>query len=339
MDTSQSTTILFGNGLGMALDSEHFLLKTGMSKAWEQLPEDSKKRVLIALSEQKEMPDHENDLFHIQEILFSIDTLRKYEKDFEWLAADARTFKKIFQQYVVNVANHFFSFDGALPEEFTQPLCNFIEKTSPTPHIVTLNYDRLLYSALWEKNIFHGSYFETTLCDGMLNQGFDRENLKRKFDNSFGWYLHLHGSPLFYSKNSVILKDGIDTFPFSLHDKKRNHLVLTHYKYKPQVITKSYLLDTYWDYFNYALQESNRFIMFGYSGNDEHINILAREWKNKSPDSHLIEIIEYQNNISDEDGRIFWNKKFNNLLDFKKDKLIRLPSILNYTSWPKGAGD
>ena len=144
--------------------------------------------------------------------------------------------------------------------------------------------------------------------------------------------MHLHGSPLFYSdknQDGKILKDSYEEFnKRNLYkNKNRNHLVLTHYDYKPQIITKSSLLDTYWDYFRYAIQTSNNLILFGYSGCDKHLNILISEWKNIFKNSHL-EIVEYKTDVFEPERQEFWAKNLN--IKTSEFELKRLSSILNY---------
>jgi hypothetical protein len=40
-------------------------------------------------------------------------------------------------------------------------------------------------------------YFHTTLVDGMVGNGFSSQALERLYNNTFGYYLHLNGSPCF----------------------------------------------------------------------------------------------------------------------------------------------
>ena len=47
-------------------------------------------------------------LFFIQQILFSIELLTKYEKKHFWLDPDTKKFEEEYQNYIVNVAAHFF---------------------------------------------------------------------------------------------------------------------------------------------------------------------------------------------------------------------------------------
>ena len=61
MAINSTTTILFGNGLGMALDPDHFRLKTGLSKAWKQLSNDAQERLICSLNEEKKMLETEDD--------------------------------------------------------------------------------------------------------------------------------------------------------------------------------------------------------------------------------------------------------------------------------------
>lgn len=68
---SHRSTLIFGNGLGMALDSEYFQLKTALSNVWDgsdPLSDSHKRRVLSILSGTTETlrPESEAQLNDLQ---------------------------------------------------------------------------------------------------------------------------------------------------------------------------------------------------------------------------------------------------------------------------------
>jgi hypothetical protein len=72
-------------------------------------------------------------------------------------------------------------------------LINFVSSTKS--HVATLNYDKLLYEEFINAGICSG--FSGQLVDGFTSSGFDSSNLVRLYGRNFGYYMHLHGSPLF----------------------------------------------------------------------------------------------------------------------------------------------
>jgi len=89
-----------------------------------------------------------------------------------------------------------------LPIGFENSVVDYVRETKS--HVATLNYDKLLYQSLIENEILSG--FDGTLVDGMLNRGFDEKALERRYGKDFGYYLHLHGSPLFYEHRGNVRK-------------------------------------------------------------------------------------------------------------------------------------
>ena len=49
------TTILIGNGLGMALDPNHFRLSSGLSMAWRRLDSDTQKSIKELITNSTEL--------------------------------------------------------------------------------------------------------------------------------------------------------------------------------------------------------------------------------------------------------------------------------------------
>ncbi len=187
-------------------------------------------------------------------------------------------------------------------------------------NIATLNYDKLLYSALLDRNVFQG--YNGSLVDGFHSTGFKPKNLERRNEHEFGWYLHLHGSPLYYSNENGIFKSHITDPLQNTPQHQRNHFVLTHSTLKPEIITKSMLLSAYWDFFNIALNESNTLILFGYGGEDRHINQAVMNWWHPKMDNKKFIIISHNS-----DSFKTWEKRFNFI---QESNLLLLPNILEY---------
>ncbi|PIR38621.1 MAG: hypothetical protein COV35_05525 [Alphaproteobacteria bacterium CG11_big_fil_rev_8_21_14_0_20_39_49] len=129
---------------------------------------------------------------------------------------------------------------------------------------------------------------------------------------------------------NVIRKDVHHTDNFvSTSNKDRNHFVLTDPSFKKEIINRSTLLKEYWNMFEVALAKTNILFLFGYGGNDPHINELIRKNSFKK-----IIVIEYRENnkIKKGDREIYWKSK---LLLNKYDKktiLIELKSNILSTT-------
>lgn len=216
-------------------------------------------------------------------------------------------------------------------------MCQFIA-TKECCHIATLNYDKLLYAPLINRHILE-EYHNGGLVDGFYETGgFNPDHLFRTH-HKFGWYLHLHGSPLFYTKGNIVNKCKIGELPDSSasDDTLHNHIVLADTKIKPEIISNSKLLGTYFMFFRDALDESDELYLIGYSGADEHVNFEIKNCiNNKSQKNRKfnIHIIEWQRSNHDDSfwiDRLFpahlWNainnyislqkQPFDNILDFR----------------------
>jgi hypothetical protein len=65
-------------------------------------------------------------------------------------------------------------YGGGLPPEFLGSLVDFVRRTRS--HVATLNYDKLLYGAFLDAGLM-ADYFNTTLVDGMMEDGFSSETM------------------------------------------------------------------------------------------------------------------------------------------------------------------
>jgi hypothetical protein len=102
--------------------------------------------------------------------------------------------------------------------------------------------------------------------------------------------------------------------------------VLTHVRHKRSVIGASTVLSAYWNYLNFSLNESEEIIVFGYSGDDEHLNdVIAAHGQSK----HIV-IVEWGGLDQTEQQRLwYWSQKFKS----NNFHLWHLPNILTFTQW------
>ncbi len=311
--------LIFGNGLGMALNQDHFSLTNALQHVWNK-PDflTDEQRALISLCVGRDgPPSTEDEMDQLHRVVLSCRTLCEIDSDdLHWLTAEGRSFPEETARYIHKVATHLHNSAEQLPDTFVEPLISFLRETNS--HVATLNYDRLLYDALADNDILSG--YDGALIDGIFNRGFDADNLERRQDRRFGYYLHLHGSPLFYNQGSSIHKYSrreIVTEP----DECSQHIVLTHVRHKKSVIAASRLLSAYWDYLQFAIQESSEVVLVGYSGLDTHLNELIKLHGRQK----RIRVVEWSGSAN---NHWSWLHKLGNI-----DDLVRLDDILSFTNW------
>lgn len=338
---SNKFTILVGNGLGMALDHEYFTLEAGMKAAWGQMKEEAgifKKAIRVFLY--RAIPKNEDDLrkFHDAFItLLKMESLaREIPKEIMTIVhPEAQNYKTSYREYMLRIAAHFFNFDiknhNVSFEKFIEKLTDFIRKnfeSGGVVHVATLNYDGLLYRELIKSEVIHGKH--GNLFDGIsTTKGFERGVLDW---SGKGRYLHLHGSPRFYTDGDNTIKkdseeDGRNAFnPFEVDDKFRPHIVLCHPTQKESYINRSELLRTYFEYFEKSLEESDCLIIIGYSGKDSHINEAIKERQRKSHKPFTVRVVEYKDSKYGEGERqCFWRNELGTDVDYQD-----FSSILEY---------
>ena len=337
---SERKTLIFGNGLGMALDKEFFRLDRSIQAVWEdQRVLDDTQRDLVSRCLPKPTnspPALEDELEHLQIALDACESFASLPRGSDkWLTEDAKAFPEAVRRFLYAVARGFFSADPKhqLPKKFLDPLIEFVRSTRS--HVATLNYDCLLYTPMVEANLM-GRYDTTTLVDGMLDKGFDPSNLERHEGRTFGYYLHLHGSPLYVEGRdggrSKINKLHVQQVSENFPPGAGSHLVLTHFKHKRAVIDRSIVLSTYWDTLAEAIQESDEVLLIGCSGLDEHLNRLI-----KSAAQTRIRVVEWSGSDDQPQLRVvregFWRDRLIRSSSKPEFELIQLPSILTFTDW------
>lgn len=319
------SVIVVGNGLGMALDSEYFSLAKGLETVWHStvsLSEQQKNLVNSAMPKRLSMdyPSSEDELDELQLAIVVSEWLKDFESsNVKWLSDESRKLSRAFKHFVHEVGFYFHESKKTLPAQFVSNLAQFIIKTKS--HVATLNYDNLLYDAFLNSDYKYDLLYnyEGSLIDGFLKDGFASKNLNRlpKKVPKLGWYLHLHGSPLFIGNKKLTGEKRKDR---NLTEK--SHIVLTHVNHKRFIIESSEILSAYWNKFNEALDEAETVILFGYSGCDTHLNEKIRLRCQKNP----VHIIEWHGGKDLSSRQKHWNqnlkgcnvsvKQLDNILDF-----------------------
>lgn len=311
--------VIVGNGLGMALDAHYFSLESGLTDIWnnaEYLNERHKDLIQTAISgtSLENPPCSEEQLDKLQVAIIATEFLCSFELNgVAWVSEAAKELPSVFRKYIHEVALYFHRSRLTLPESFLAPLSDFVHRTKS--HVATLNYDNLLYDAFVQFGVLRG--YDGPLLDGFWNKtGFDESNLDRWTPAKHGWYLHLHGSPL-YVGNRKITGAGRDF----LDPAEESHIVLAHVEHKPLLIESSHILSAYWRRLEKAFDESERITLFGYSGLDTHLNNRIKLRTEKE-----IRVIEWAGNAAQEEREAFWSdllsnghlevRLFENILDF-----------------------
>ncbi|WP_413612422.1 SIR2 family protein [Bdellovibrio sp. HCB-110] len=341
------TTLLIGNGLGMALDSKYFRLQAAIKNVWHNeddtvLNFKNKNAILKCLPEvngqRPTIPSSEGQLAMLHQVVSACSLLSKVEKNKTfWLTENGQRFPDVTNYFIGQVAAYFHRYEKN-PESYI----NFVKEMtiflkSRKAHLATLNYDNLLYQPLIDRGVLRG--YDGDLIDGFRGMTYSDSNMERKKGREeLGWYLHLHGSPLFYGKNGDVNKMSQTdlTESFISKDVYHRHIVLSHYKTKTEIISGSSLLASYWEYFERALGESCDLLVFGYGGQDRHVNKKISGWieqRRKLKMSIKILVVEWNNparEFSEEKEK--WLNRFDpmGILKPGEFKLKRYENILDF---------
>jgi hypothetical protein len=320
---SDRSTIVFGNGLGMAIDPSYFQLKSALYNVWNDpdlLSDGQKKLIQTALpgTSDEVYPESEDQLNELQVAIFASELLKAYEtEEAPWLNENSREIVAAFKKFIHQTSHYFHRSGKELPAKFLDPLVEYIKNSKS--HVALLNYDNLLYDPLIRTKVMDG--YSGTLIDGFLDD-FSPKNLDRYGNKhkTLSWFLHLHGSPLFVGNK----KCGGASRAF-LEAEEECHVVLTHVTHKPLVIQTSDILSEYWKRFDRALSESESIIVFGYSGLDTHLNEVIAKHGHKD-----IAVIEWDGSGDYEQRLSFWKKAFD---DAPNLNLIQKKNILEFNYW------
>lgn len=308
----------------MALNPDHFQLDTAIKSVWEddRLLDDVSKQLICSClpDDGREYPRGEADMDRLQLALSSCEFLNGIQsQQFHWLSDHGKSFPDSVRSFIYNTSIHFHNYEDGLPNTFIEPLVEFVSKTKS--HVATLNYDNLLYKPFIDFEVLKG--YNGALVDGFYASGFTEENLVRKFNRSFGYYLHLHGSPVFVNRGETVCKLSQSEVSQG-GDQLSSHIVLTHVAHKKTIIESSKVLTAYWSFLKKAITESCEVTLVGYSGLDIHLNELLSimcEQKN-------IRVIEWSGCDDSESRKIFWAQVLG-----RDVELIHLDNILDFNEW------
>ena len=325
MGMDNRATVIFGNGVGMALDPEYFLLKTGLHSVWNNsklLNEEQKALIRSALPKVTDdaYPESEEMLDDVQVAIFASELLQEFEvNDVEWLNQNSREIVSSFKRFIHKVGLYFQSSNQKLPDEFADPFVEYIKSTKS--HIAVLNYDNLIYDSLCVNKVLDA--YRGTLIDGYNHNTFSPKALDRYGSNmkNLGWFLNLHGSPLFVGDDKLS-GAGRDF----LEPNEKCHIVLTHVRHKPYFIKSSNVLTEYWSRLERALRESKKIVLFGYSGLDKHLNDVITKYSVEK----RVTIVEWDGVGTQESRTNFWMEA----LDWEGNfDLIHKDNILEFMDW------
>lgn len=316
------STIVFGNGLGMALDPDYFQLEAALRLVWngsDDFHPNHKRLVQSAIPglTAADHPSTERQLDQLQMAILSARFLRGFEnQEVRWLAEEAQQLPEAFARYIHEVAEYFHESHRVLPFDFSQALARFVSDSAS--HIATLNYDNLLYDALANAGVLAG--YNGTLLDGFHRAGFANENMDRFNRARKGWFLHLHGSPLFVG-NRKMMREARNFF----EPDEDAHIVLTHVAHKPILIEQSLILSTYWLRLHEAISESTKIVLFGYSGEDIHLNQSISD----RAQGRTVVVVEWSGAGNQVEREAYWKKA----LKLQQVQLHRLDNILGFRAW------
>lgn len=322
--------IIVGNGLGLSIDRDFFSLERAMRDAWESdvLQDDEKELIRRCLPDGADRPTEEDELEDLQRIVNACATISEFELkdrlDAAWLTETGQAFPDAIRFYVHAVASQFHSeeHNAALepPLEFLDALNSNLSASGST--IATTNYDACLYRPLNDRSAFRG--YNT--LDGFQGRPirFAATNLRRQRDRK-GYYLHLHGSPLFMTENGQHTKISRE----EIRQRRAiasSHIVLTNTKYKPQLISASPILSAYWKKLKDIRSDFERIVWFGHSGRDPHLNQFIARYFGTLP----ITIVEWSGVENQTDREHYWREKFQSNTELD---LVRLDDICSFSDW------
>lgn len=238
---------IFGNGLGRSIDNDYYDLGKALQAAWDNpaaLDNTQKQLIWQCLppdlfeDDQLRAPKSETELDTLQRVLAACDEISKHEYDGgqSWLSESGKKFPFAIRSYIHCAASYFHQSPHFLPQAFVEPLVSWV--LASRSHIATLNYDELLYRAFIGTDAFRGY---NCLLDGFVPD-FHTSHLDRYVPSRQSFYLHLHGSPLYYSDSTGGLrKAALSALPH-IEGHSSTHLVLTEVKHKMTVIGSSPIL-------------------------------------------------------------------------------------------------
>lgn len=339
--------VIIGNGLGMSLSPNGFSLKSVMPKVWENELNDAERNLIASCIEgiEENGPTNEAQLMGAQVAQMGHEMITTHVEErhqSKWFTKEALTYPEAIGKYVYEVAkllnknSQEFENDVRL-KGFLDHFIPFQQRTKS--HIATLNYDTVLYSAfnddytIEEKQYRLCNGWNGTLVDGYTRTaGFSEANFVTKYDSDFGYYLHLHGSPLFVDEPARKLNRN----ELAWHaPNNAKHIILSDGTLKPLLIMRSDVLKLYWKQLRNAVNEAEEIIIFGYGGGDEHLNAALR----KSKVRKRVVVRKKADKEANNEAAQFWVRALGssdgNLIEDDHEEVIYEPldDILEFRNW------
>ena len=202
--------LLFENGLGRSIDYDFFQLSAAIQNVWEnkRFFSGDERELISSCTPDLDDPGYssgEEEMLNSQLAIQAIRQLTEVvnARDLNrWVTNEAVSFVDTLEKFISHIARYFHNAQVRLPNDFGDPLVDFVNKTRS--HVVTLNYDPLLYDWLCKKHkranftLHICNDFKGDLVDGFTRtMGFSRNNFPALRQGSQGYLLHLHGSPIF----------------------------------------------------------------------------------------------------------------------------------------------
>jgi hypothetical protein len=102
------------------------------------------------------------------------------------------------------------------------------------------------------------------------------------------------------------------------------HVVLTHFTQKQKIIASSELLSIYWEFLRMAIDESEEIVIFGYSGDDTHLNRIISQLRARKN----VKVVDWLGSGNLTVRSQFWNKQLGGEVD-----LHLLEDVLTFSEW------
>ncbi len=249
-------TILVGNGLGLALDPAYFKLQSGIDYVWKNYVKNLELDEISLLNElfKTDIPGppnicEQNDVLAIAHTLSFLTAHIKSlsENKIFLLNENGIKLQQLINNFIWKIAYTFYNYPIGFCEnknKFDLFFKNFERHLEVSPEIIhtaTTNFDNLLYQKCIESKLMDsrkGKFIDGFSKGWHCNKDliFDEANLELKQDEKLGWYLHLHGSPLFVCKSadSEIIK--IKQYDLDFLNKLNKEGLE---EYKPQIVLNS----------------------------------------------------------------------------------------------------
>lgn len=139
--------------------------------------------------------------------------------------------------------------------------------------------------------------------------------------------MHLHGSPLYAERDRSrpykLSEVSLRIMPKSLSNVGQ-HVVLTHFSHKMGKIESSEILRTYWEFLDLAIEESSKIVLFGYSGNDLHLNRLISQARSNKE----VLVVEWLGAGNKPTRTQFWHNQLGGDVSLKL-----MEDILSFSEW------